>query len=111
MVFAGMATLSGFLVLVLPETNNTKLPDSLKEAQEQDKRTDEQTSSQKTEQKTSQTQENILEGSEEGTLDLSKKTRLWWNWVFRVVKMLARFRKKASWLILNRLLLIERRIW
>lgn len=33
-----MATISGFLVMTLPETNNQKLPDSLKEAQEQDKR-------------------------------------------------------------------------
>lgn len=31
-----MAAMSGVLVLTLPETNNQKLPDSLKEAQEQD---------------------------------------------------------------------------
>ncbi|XP_075979723.1 organic cation transporter protein-like [Anticarsia gemmatalis] len=38
MIFGGMAALSGFLVLILPETNNMKLPDSLKEAQDQDRR-------------------------------------------------------------------------
>uniref|UniRef100_A0A2H1W2A4 SFRICE_008256 n=1 Tax=Spodoptera frugiperda TaxID=7108 RepID=A0A2H1W2A4_SPOFR len=38
MIFGGMAALSGFLVLTLPETNNLKLPDSLKEAQDQDRR-------------------------------------------------------------------------
>ncbi|XP_013174195.1 PREDICTED: organic cation transporter protein-like [Papilio xuthus] len=37
-LFGCMATLSGFLVLTLPETNNQKLPDSLKEAKEQDRR-------------------------------------------------------------------------
>lgn len=41
MLFGGMAALSGFLVLILPETNNMKLPDSLKEAQDQDKRDEE----------------------------------------------------------------------
>lgn len=38
MIFGGMAALSGFLVLTLPETNNLKLPDSLKEAEDQDRR-------------------------------------------------------------------------
>lgn len=38
MIFGTMATLSAFLVLVLPETNNMKLPDSLKEAEDQDTR-------------------------------------------------------------------------
>ncbi|KAJ2949594.1 hypothetical protein O0L34_g15514 [Tuta absoluta] len=38
MIFGTMAALSGFLVLTLPETNNMKLPDSLKEAQDQDRR-------------------------------------------------------------------------
>lgn len=38
MIFGGMAAISGFLVLTLPETNNLKLPDSLKDAQDQDKR-------------------------------------------------------------------------
>ncbi|KAJ8718335.1 hypothetical protein PYW08_002572 [Mythimna loreyi] len=38
MIFGGMAALSGFLVLTLPETNNLKLPDSLKEAEDQDKK-------------------------------------------------------------------------
>ncbi|KAG6446077.1 organic cation transporter protein [Manduca sexta] len=38
MLFGCMAALSGFLVLTLPETNNLKLPDSLKEAQEQDRK-------------------------------------------------------------------------
>ncbi|KAJ8714425.1 hypothetical protein PYW07_002650 [Mythimna separata] len=38
MIFGGMAALSGFLVLTLPETNNLKLPDSLREAEDQDKR-------------------------------------------------------------------------
>ncbi|XP_045450287.1 organic cation transporter protein-like [Melitaea cinxia] len=38
LVFGIMSTISGFLVMTLPETNNQKLPDSLKEAQEQDKR-------------------------------------------------------------------------
>ncbi|XP_049871408.1 organic cation transporter protein-like [Pectinophora gossypiella] len=38
MLFGIMAALSGFLVLTLPETNNLKLPDSLKEAQDQDRR-------------------------------------------------------------------------
>lgn len=33
-----MSTMSGVLVLTLPETNNQKLPDSLKEAQAQDRR-------------------------------------------------------------------------
>ncbi|CAH2049547.1 unnamed protein product, partial [Iphiclides podalirius] len=37
-LFGCMAAISGFLVLTLPETNNQKLPDSLKEAQEQDRR-------------------------------------------------------------------------
>ncbi|XP_072938190.1 organic cation transporter protein-like [Epargyreus clarus] len=37
MLFGIMAALSGILVFTLPETNNQKLPDSLKEAQEQDK--------------------------------------------------------------------------
>ncbi|KAM3958394.1 organic cation transporter protein [Aphomia sociella] len=36
-LFGVMAALSAFLVLTLPETNNMKLPDSLKEAQDQDK--------------------------------------------------------------------------
>lgn len=40
MIFGGMAALSGFLVLTLPETNNLKLPDSLKEAEDQDRRYD-----------------------------------------------------------------------
>ncbi|CAG5059236.1 unnamed protein product [Parnassius apollo] len=40
-LFGCMAAISGFLVLTLPETNNQKLPDSLKEAQEQDKRKEE----------------------------------------------------------------------
>ncbi|CAH0725064.1 unnamed protein product, partial [Brenthis ino] len=36
LVFGIMSAMSGVLVLTLPETNNQKLPDSLKEAQEQD---------------------------------------------------------------------------
>lgn len=40
-LFGSTAAVSGFLVLTLPETNNLKLPDSLREAAEQDKRTDE----------------------------------------------------------------------
>ncbi|XP_059062086.1 organic cation transporter protein-like [Achroia grisella] len=36
-LFGVMAGLSAFLVLTLPETNNMKLPDSLKEAQDQEK--------------------------------------------------------------------------
>ncbi|XP_064073029.1 organic cation transporter protein-like [Vanessa tameamea] len=40
LVFGVMSALSGILVLTLPETNNQKLPDSLKEAQEQDKHRD-----------------------------------------------------------------------
>ncbi|CAH0587915.1 unnamed protein product [Chrysodeixis includens] len=43
MIFGTMAAISGFLVLTLPETNNLKLPDSLKEAQDQDKRQDQET--------------------------------------------------------------------
>ncbi|CAH0399569.1 unnamed protein product [Chilo suppressalis] len=39
-LFGAMATLSAALVLTLPETNNLKLPDSLKEAQDQDKKRD-----------------------------------------------------------------------
>ncbi|XP_041980414.1 organic cation transporter protein-like [Aricia agestis] len=38
LVFGVMAAMSGFLVLTLPETNNQKLPDSLKEAQDLDRR-------------------------------------------------------------------------
>ncbi|XP_034833127.1 organic cation transporter protein-like [Maniola hyperantus] len=38
LIFGIMSALSGFLVMTLPETNNQKLPDSLKEAQDQDKR-------------------------------------------------------------------------
>lgn len=38
MLFGIMAAISAFLVLTLPETNNLKLPDSLKEAQDQDNR-------------------------------------------------------------------------
>ncbi|KAI8434009.1 hypothetical protein MSG28_012160 [Choristoneura fumiferana] len=38
MVFGIMASLSGVLVLTLPETNNLKLPDSLKDAQDLDKK-------------------------------------------------------------------------
>ncbi|CAB3244114.1 unnamed protein product [Arctia plantaginis] len=41
MIFGSMAALSGFLVLLLPETNNMKLPDSLKEAQDQDMKEEE----------------------------------------------------------------------
>ncbi|GBP52824.1 Solute carrier family 22 member 6-A [Eumeta japonica] len=41
-VFAIMAVLSGILVLTLPETNNQKLPDSLREAQELDTRPQEE---------------------------------------------------------------------
>ncbi|XP_053611619.1 organic cation transporter protein-like isoform X2 [Plodia interpunctella] len=51
MLFGIMAGLSAFFVLLLPETNNMKLPDSLREAQEQDKRpgqTDENNTSCKT---------------------------------------------------------------
>ncbi|XP_046966874.1 organic cation transporter protein-like [Vanessa cardui] len=40
LVFGVMSALSGLLVLTLPETNNQKLPDSLKEAQEQDRHRD-----------------------------------------------------------------------
>ncbi|XP_004929731.1 organic cation transporter protein [Bombyx mori] len=36
LLFGSMAAISGILVLTLPETNNQKLPDSLKEAQEQE---------------------------------------------------------------------------
>ncbi|XP_013183648.1 organic cation transporter protein isoform X2 [Amyelois transitella] len=41
MLFGIMAGLSAFLVLLLPETNNMKLPDSLREAQEQDTKREE----------------------------------------------------------------------
>lgn len=75
MVFAGMATLSAFLVLVLPETNNMKLPDSLQEAQDQDRKIDQQNGP-FIEQKTSQTQERNVENSEENHMDYGKKTRL-----------------------------------
>lgn len=37
-LFGVMAAISGFLVLTLPETLNTKLPDTLQEAQDQDKK-------------------------------------------------------------------------
>ncbi|CAK1542339.1 unnamed protein product [Leptosia nina] len=37
-LFGVMATLSGIIVMTLPETNNQKLPDSLKDAQAQDRR-------------------------------------------------------------------------
>ncbi|XP_063829913.1 organic cation transporter protein-like [Ostrinia nubilalis] len=37
-LFGIMAAISAFLVLTLPETNNLKLPDSLKEAQDQDRK-------------------------------------------------------------------------
>ncbi|XP_063627410.1 organic cation transporter protein-like [Cydia splendana] len=37
-LFGVMAAMSGLLVLTLPETNNLKLPDSLKEAQDQDRK-------------------------------------------------------------------------
>lgn len=37
-LFGIMAGISAFLVLTLPETNNMKLPDSLKEAQDLDRR-------------------------------------------------------------------------
>lgn len=36
-----MAAISGFLVLTLSETNNMKLPDSLKEAHDQDRKREE----------------------------------------------------------------------
>ncbi|XP_011564028.3 organic cation transporter protein [Plutella xylostella] len=39
LLFGAMAAMSGFLILFLPETLNTKLPDSLKEAQAQDNNT------------------------------------------------------------------------
>lgn len=48
MIFGTMAAISGFLVLTLPETNNLKLPDSLKEAQDQDKRQDVKETDEKT---------------------------------------------------------------
>ncbi|KAJ0175270.1 hypothetical protein K1T71_009411 [Dendrolimus kikuchii] len=48
MLFGGVAIVAGFLVLTLPETNNMKLPDSLKEAEDQDKK------------KVSTSQENII---------------------------------------------------
>ncbi|KAI5651507.1 major facilitator superfamily domain-containing protein [Phthorimaea operculella] len=52
MLFGTMAALSGFLVLTLPETNNMKLPDSLKEAQEQDRRPQQSTEESSAEDKT-----------------------------------------------------------
>lgn len=44
-----MAAISGFLVLTLPETNNMKLPDTLEEAQDQDKK-----------KKTKEVEENVI---------------------------------------------------
>ncbi|XP_023943090.1 organic cation transporter protein [Bicyclus anynana] len=38
LLFGVMSAMSGFLVLTLPETNNQKLPDSLKDAQDQDRK-------------------------------------------------------------------------
>lgn len=40
LVFGIMSAMSGLLVLTLPETNKQKLPDSLKEAQDQDRKID-----------------------------------------------------------------------
>lgn len=48
MIFGGMAALSGFLVLTLPETNNLKLPDSLSEAEDQDRRQNNEETAEKT---------------------------------------------------------------
>ncbi|CAG9566351.1 unnamed protein product [Danaus chrysippus] len=42
LVFGIMSAMSGLLVLTLPETNKQKLPDSLKEAQDQDRKIDSQ---------------------------------------------------------------------
>ncbi|CAH1637446.1 unnamed protein product [Spodoptera littoralis] len=58
MIFGGMAALSGFLVLTLPETNNLKLPDSLKEAQDQDRRKEIEDTVERTVERTNTTTDN-----------------------------------------------------
>ncbi|CAG4934702.1 unnamed protein product [Colias eurytheme] len=48
LLFGVMSAISGLIVMTLPETNNQKLPDSLKDAQAQDKKKDDKSTDNKT---------------------------------------------------------------